>query len=138
MEKHNLTQENTLGYALDKTTFNAIQAKEMTTFEVQLREESCLDHLVHIDGTLVLEVEELPKFHYGVYYYNDGTFPYAFNENLQYLMFVYNKKRIVARITERIATPGVRFKFQDNAPSVQDDNGDCTIWSIVYRFELLK
>ena len=138
MEKITLTPENTLGYQLDKETFNNILSAKQTTFEVELRDDSYPDHLEHVDGCLVLNVEELPTAHYGVYFYNNGVFPYAFNEKLKYLMFIYGKKRMAVELKKREAQPGVRFRFQENAPSVHDENGDCTIWSIVYTIELLK
>lgn len=82
-------------------------------------------------------------------YYNDGVFPYIPKE-IKYLDLAvgYNKERdtMTVEVTDITFEPGkdkegdiVRISLNEDGKYIKDENGDFTIWNIVFHLgEIVK
>lgn len=133
-----ITQENTVGIAIDKKTMKEFFSGKRDSITIGLDDETAPLFVEYIDGEFkgyILNVEETPLKYHGCYFHNNGVFPYVIKKSLENIMLVEGKTRIVGKIVS--CTPEVdrRFRFGDKPgePSVDDPNGDSCIWNLTFK-----
>ena len=113
---------------VDSDVIYKVRSGEITHLIVEISEQNQNKILHNIDGHLVLVTDEMPETYHGCYLYNNGVFPYAIKDDLQFLILADGDNTCLAKILEVDTEPGVRFRFQGpGKPSVEDPNGDSCI-----------
>ncbi|MBR4389450.1 MAG: hypothetical protein IKT00_09770 [Prevotella sp.] len=90
--------------------------------------------LHNVDGNLVLVVDDMPTTFHGCYLYNNGEFPYAIKDTLEFLVLNGSEDDCLTRIISVDVEPGTRFNYQGvGKPIVEDPNGDSCIWEVAFE-----
>ena len=131
-----ITEDNTLGFAVEPEYIQEFMSGKRNTFTTDLDDDTYRELLENCEGHLILNAELPERFH-GCYWYNNGKFPYVLKESLENIMLVAGETRIVGHIVKCTPKPGRRFRFGEKPgePSVEDPNGDSCIWEMNYELE---
>ncbi|MBR6846993.1 MAG: hypothetical protein IKM74_02565 [Bacteroidales bacterium] len=73
-----ITQENTVGIAIDKKTMKEFFSGKRDSITIGLDDETAPLFVEYIDGEFkgyILNVEETPLKYHGCYFHNNGVFP---------------------------------------------------------------
>ena len=113
-----------------------VRIGEITYINASINEHNQELFLQTIDGQPVLTTKKTPKKWRGCYFYNNGEFPYAIKESLDFLILEDEEDTCLAQIIGVETNPGYRFRFKgaDNK-KVEDPKGDCCIWEV--NFEII-
>lgn len=132
-----VTEENTLGFEVEESILDAIMSGRENLFTVSIDANTQNDLLENVNGSLILNVEQLPPSFHGCWWYNNGTFPYIVRKSLEYIMLASNETRIVGRIVKCTPVAGERFRLGTGPenPSVWDKNGEDCLWSLQFTLE---
>ena len=119
---------------VDSDVIDKVRTGEITHIALQINENNQNMILENIDGNLILVIDELPETYHGCYLYNNGVFPYAIREQLQFIVLADGENTCLTKILEVDTEPGTRFRFQGpGEPSVEDPNGDSCIWKVMFN-----
>ena len=132
-EKVNLDEMGvTIG--VDSEVIEKVRSGEITHILVDINEDNQNMFLENIDGNLVLVTEEIPDTFHGSYFYNDGEFPYAIKNVLEFLDLNSDEDHCLARIIGVDTEPGTRFNYQGaGMPIVEDPEGDSCVWEVAFE-----
>lgn len=126
--------EMAITFEVDADVIDKVRNGEITHLVMEINDDNYCDILENFDGNLILTTEELPDTFHGCYFYNNGEFPYAIKNALNYLVLNADDEHCVVRIIDVDTEPGVRFRFQGpGQPSVEDPNGDSCIWKVTFE-----
>ena len=119
---------------VESDVIDKVRSGEITHLIVEISEQNQNKFLHNIDGNLVLVTDEMPETYHGCYLYNNGVFPYAIKNTLDFLILLGDEDDCLARIISVDTEPGTRFRFQGpGKPSVEDPNGDSCIWKVIFE-----
>ena len=119
---------------VDSDVIYKVRSGEITHLIVEISEQNQNKILHNIDGHLVLVTDEMPETYHGCYLYNNGVFPYAIKNTLDFLILLGDEDDCLARIIGVDTEPGTRFRFQGpGKPSIEDPNGDSCIWKVIFE-----
>ena len=119
---------------VDSEVINEVRTGKITHLVLQINEDNQNLILHTIDGNLVLFVDETPTTFHGCYLYNNGEFPYAIKDTLDFLVLDSDENSCLARIIDENTEPGVRFNYQgEGMPIVENPNGDSCIWEVTFE-----
>lgn len=134
MDKEYELEEGMLSVEVDEDVIGKVITGEITQITLDITDANYQQILENKDGNLVLVVDELPETYHGCYFYNNGEFPYAIKESLDFMLLGNVEDRCLTKIIGVSAEPGTRFRFQGkDKPSVEDPNGDSCIWEIHFE-----
>ena len=72
----------------------------------------------------------------GCYFYNNGVFPYAIKESLQFLLLTAGKEHCLVRIIGRNVEQGIRFNYKGAGQPIEEEpNGENCVWEV--QFDIL-
>ena len=126
--------EMAITFEVDADVIDKVRNGEITHLVMEINDDNYCDILENFDGNLILTTEELPDTFHGCYFYNNGEFPYAIKNALNYLVLNADDEHCVVRIIDVDTEPGVHFRFQGpGQPSVEDPNGDSCIWKVTFE-----
>ena len=126
--------EKVITVGVDEEVIRKVRTGEITHIVLNLNDDNYRDVLETDDGAIVLVTDELPDTFHGCYFYNDGEFPYAIKNTLEFLFLHGDEDRCLAKIIDIQTGPGTRFRFQgSDKPCVEDPNGDSCIWEIQFE-----
>ena len=134
-EKKDVTiDELAMTLEVDSEVIEGVRKGEIRQLVLDINDDNRNLILENIDGHLILVVDEMPTTYHGCYLYNNGVFPYAIKDDLQFLILADGDNTCLAKILEVDTEPGVRFRFQGpGKPSVEDPNGDSCIWKVQFN-----
>lgn len=119
---------------VDSEVINEVRTGKITHMVLQINEENQNLILHTIDGNLVLFVGETPTTFHGCYLYNNGEFPYAIKDTLDFLVLDSDEDSCLVRIIDVNTEPGTRFNYQgEGKPIVEDPNGDSCVWEVTFE-----
>ena len=119
---------------VDSEVINEVRTGKITHLVLQINEDNQNLILHTIDGNLVLFVDETPTTFHGCYLYNNGEFPYAIKDTLDFLVLDSDENSCLARIIDVNTEPGIRFNYQgEGMPIVENPNGDSCIWEVTFE-----
>lgn len=126
--------ERAITLEVDSEVISKVRTGEITHILIDINENNQNLILENIYGNLVLVVEEMPTTFHGCYLYNNGEFPYAIKDSLDFLVMNGGDDDCLTRIISVETTPGTRFNFQGAGKSiVEDPNGDSCIWEVAFE-----
>lgn len=119
---------------VDSDVINKVRTGEITHVVLQINEDNQNLILENIDGNLILVTEELPDTFHGCYFYNDGEFPYAIKEDLNFIVLEGGEEDCLVRIIDVDTEPGTRINYQGvGKPIVEDPKGESCIWDVLFE-----
>ena len=119
---------------VDSEVIEGVRKGEIRQLVLDINDDNRNLILENIDGNLILVIDELPETYHGCYLYNNGVFPYAIKDDLQFLVLADGDNTCLTKILEVDTEPGIRFRFQGpGKPSVEDPNGDSCIWKVQFN-----
>ena len=134
MDKDFEMDDVVLSVEVEEEVIEKVRTGEITHITLNLNEDNQNLVLHTIDGHLVLVTEDMPTTWHGCYLYNNGEFPYAIKDTLDFLMLHDEEEHCITKIISVNAEPSTRFRFQGpGKPSIEDPNGDSCIWEIQFE-----
>lgn len=119
---------------VDSSVIENVRNGQVKGIALSIRDDNQNLFLENINGTLVLGINKTPASYHGCHFYNDGIFPYIVKRTLNFLVLSDGHDSCLTRIVDVDTMPGTRFRFQgEGEPSVEDPNGDCCIWQVVFE-----
>lgn len=119
---------------IDEDVIEQVRTGEVTRICLEINDDNYREILENVDGHLMLVVDEMPATFHGCYLYNNGEFPYAIKDSLDFLILEGGDDHCLAKIIGINAEPGMRFRFQGpDEPRVEDPEGDSCIWEIQFE-----
>ena len=136
MDTEDNEKEVALSLEVDSGVVAKVRSGETTNIALHITEDN-QDLILHsIDGNLVLVTDELPGTFHGCYLYNNGVFPYAIKDTLNFLLLRDGEDDCLTRIIGVNTEPGIRFNYQDQRagePIKEDPDGDSCVWVVSYE-----
>lgn len=134
------TEENTIGFKVDKSVIDDFVSGKRKSFSVDIDEDTYKDLLEDVDGHLLVDVDYMPETFQGCYFYNGGKFPFLKKKSLENIILTDGQHSIAGRIVGCTYKPRVRFFFGSNPsePSREDPNGDSCIWQVTFKLTPIK
>ena len=118
---------------VDSDVIDKVRTGDITHMALRINEDNQNLILENIDGTLIL-VDVSPTTYHSCYLYNDGKFPYAIKNSLEFLILSSGDDDCLTHIIDVETTPGTRFNYQGaEKPIVEDANGDSCIWEVAFE-----
>ena len=134
MDKENEFEDIVLSVEVEEEVIDKVITGEITKIVLNITDDNYKQILENKDGNLALIVDELPNTFHGCYYYNNGEFPYAIKNTLEFLLLYNCENHIIVKIIGISAEPGTRFRFQGSGEaSIEDPEGDNCIWEIEFE-----
>lgn len=129
-------KEVTIHVDVNNGAVERVLTGETAHIKLSINEHNQEQFLQTIDGQPVLTTKNTPKKWRGCYFYNNGEFPYAIKESLDFLILEDDEDICLTKIIGIEINPGHRFSFKgaDNK-KVEDPKGDCCIWEV--HFEII-
>ena len=119
---------------VDSEVISKVRTGVITHIVLQINEDNQNLILHNINGNLVLVIDEMPTTFHGCYLYNNGEFPYAIKDTLDFLVLSGGDDDCITRIIGVDTEPGTRFNYQGaGKPIVEDPNGDSCIWEVAFE-----
>lgn len=119
---------------VDEEVIEQVRTGEVTKICLDLDDDNYREILENVDGHLLLVVDEMPDTFHSCYLYNNGEFPYAIKDSLDFLILEGGEDHCLTKIIGIDTVPGTRFRFQGQGkPSVEDPEGDSCIWEIQFE-----
>lgn len=120
---------------VDQEVINEAKAQDEFTIELDLDDDSYTEVIENIQGSLILTCE-LPQTYHGVYYWNNGEFPYIIKPELKRVVLVCDQEVLPMTIKSVKPQVGVRFRFDHKLKrSVEDPNGESCIWRLIFTLQ---
>lgn len=134
MDKDFEMDDVVLSVEVDDEVIEKVRTGEITHITLNLNEDNQNLVLHTVDGHLILVTEDMPTKWHGCYLYNNGEFPYAIKDTLDFLMLHDEEEHCVTKIISINTEPKTRFRFQGpGKPSIEDPKGDSCIWEIQFE-----
>ena len=134
MDKEEDFEDVVLSVEVDEDVIEKVRTGEITRIVLDITDDNYQQILEIMDGSLVMDVEELPDTYHGCYYYNNGEFPYIIKNTLEFLLLHNGENHSLVKIIGITIEPGTRFRFQGpGEPSIEDPEGDSCIWRILFE-----
>ena len=126
--------ENAIHLEAGGEVIDKVRTGEAKFIALDINEDNQNILLLNIGGNLILVTDDTPTTFHGCYFYNDGKFPYAIKDTLEYLVLTDGEKECVARIIGKETEPGVRFNYQgEGKPIEENPDGDSCVWRVVFE-----
>ena len=117
---------------VDSEVIEQVRDGRIMAIGIELTEKNQDQIVETVDGHLILVIEDMPTTYHGCYLYNNGEFPYAIKDDLEFVLLNDGKERWLTKIIGVDTEPGTRFRFQGpGKPSIEDPEGDSCIWEIL-------
>ena len=117
---------------VDSEVIEQVRDGRIMAIGIELNEKNQDQIVETVDGHLILVIEDMPTTYHGCYLYNNGEFPYAIKDDLEFVLLNDGKERCLTKIIGVDTEPGTRFRFQGpGKPSIEDPEGDSCIWEIL-------
>ena len=117
---------------VDSEVIEQVRDGRITAIGIEMTEKNQEQIVETVDGHLILVIEDMPTTYHGCYLYNNGEFPYAIKDDLEFVLLNDGKERCLTKIIGVDTEPGTRFRFQGpGKPSIEDPEGDSCIWEIL-------
>lgn len=134
MDKENEFEDVVLSVEVEEEVIDKVITGEIMKIVLNITDDNYEQILENKDGNLALIVDELPNTFHGCYFYNNGEFPYAIKNTLEFLLLYNGENHIIVKIIGISAEPGTRFRFQGpGEASIEDPEGDNCIWEIEFE-----
>lgn len=134
MDKENEFEDVVLSVEVEEEVIDKVITGEIMKIVLNITDDNYEQILENKDGNLALIVDELPNTFHGCYFYNNGEFPYAIKNTLEFLLLYNGENHIIVKIIGISAEPGTRFRFQGpGEASIEDPEGDSCIWEIEFE-----
>ncbi len=134
MDKENEFEDVVLSVEVEEEVIDKVITGEIMKIVLNITDDNYEQILENKDGNLALIVDELPNTFHGCYFYNNGEFPYAIKNTLEFLLLYNGENHIIVKIIGITTEPVTRFRFQGSGePSIEDPEGDSCIWEIQFE-----
>lgn len=134
MDKENEFEDVVLSVEVEEEVIDKVITGEIMKIVLNITDDNYEQILENKDGNLALIVDELPNTFHGCYFYNNGEFPYAIKNTLEFLLLYNGENHIIVKIIGITTEPVTRFRFQGSGePSIEDPEGDSCIWEIEFE-----
>lgn len=121
---------------VDEGVIEQVRTGEVTKICIDIDDDNYREILENVDGHLLLVVDEMPTTFHSCYLYNNGVFPYAIKESIDFLMLDGGEDQCLTKIIGIDTVPVTRFRYKGHDyPIEEDPEGDSCIWEI--RFEVV-
>ena len=121
---------------VDEEVIEQVRTGEVTKICLDLDDDNYSEILENVDGHLLLVVDEMPTTFHSCYLYNNGEFPYAIKDSLDFLILDGGEDHCLAKIIGIETVPASRFRYLGpDKPIKEDPEGDSCIWEV--RFEVV-
>lgn len=130
-----INSKNALGMMVSSEMIESFKKGEMKRYTVELNDDTFSELLEMLDDGIVVMSDEIPEEGIGCYFYNNGEFPYMLRRWLEYLVFSDGKEQIPAKIKYTMTRVKERFNFDSNDEAVNDENGSCCVWNIIFGLD---
>ena len=128
------TERGILTLEVGSEVIDKVRTGEITHLIAEIDEDNQNFILESIDGNLALVIDEMPTTYQGCHLYNNGEFPYAIKDELDCILLKSVEEECFTRIISVDTKPGIRFNFQDDGKSIEEDpNGDSCIWEVAFE-----
>lgn len=126
--------ESVVVLEVDNEVIDKVRTGEYTRIVTDINEDNQNLLLHNIDGNLMLAVDEMPTTFHGCYLYNNGEFPYAIKDTLNFILLGGFEEDCLTRIIGVEIKAGMRFNYQGaGEPIVEDPNGDSCVWEVAFE-----
>ena len=135
MAKKNDNNETVaISFQVDDEVIDQVRTGDITRLCIDLNDDNYREILENVDGHLMLILDEMPDTYHGCYLYNNGEFPYAIKDSLDFLILEGGEDHCLTKIIGIDTEPGTRFRYQGpDKPIVEDPEGDSCIWEIQFE-----
>jgi hypothetical protein len=134
MDKENEFEDVVLSVEVEEEVIDKVITGEIMKIVLNITDDNYEQILENKDGNLALIVDELPNTFHGCYFYNNGEFPYAIKNTLEFMLLYNGENHIIVKIIGITTEPVTRFRFQGSGePSIEDPEGDSCIWEIQFE-----
>lgn len=111
-----------------------VRIGEITHLLLDINEQNQSLILENVDGNLILVIDEMPTTFHGCYLYNEGEFPYAIKNSLQFLVLINGHESCLTRIIGVQTKPTTRFHYEGaGKPIIEDPSGDSCVWEVAFE-----
>jgi len=119
---------------VDEEVIEQVRKGEITKICLDIDDDNYREILENVDGHLMLVLDEMPNTFHGCYLYNNGVFPYAIKDSLDFLILEGGEDHCLTKIIGADTVPVSRFRYQGPQKSFVDDpEGDSCIWEIQFE-----
>lgn len=134
-----MNSENTLGFYVDSGLLDGIMNQTVRKYEIDIDEDTFPQLLETTeDGNIIIMSDEVPDDSLGCYFYNQGEFPFMIRRWLSHLLFSDGERQVATRIKYTKTTVSKRITFAQGDEAVEDENGECCVWKIIFGIETLS
>lgn len=118
---------------LESDVIERVRKGDITRLMMDVDEDNQNFLLENVEGHLILITEEMPTTYHGCYFYNNGEFPYAIKNSLQFLILSNEKDKCFVRIIGTNVEAGKRFNYKGAGQPIEEDpNGDSCVWNVQF------
>jgi hypothetical protein len=118
---------------LESDVIERVRKGDITRLMMDVDEDNQNFLLENVEGHLILITEEMPTTYHGCYFYNNGVFPYAIKNSLQFLILSNEKDKCFVRIIGTNVEAGKRFNYKGAGQPIEEDpNGDSCVWNVQF------
>lgn len=118
---------------LESDVIERVRKGDITRLMMDVDEDNQKFLLENVDGHLILITDETPTTYHGCYLYNNGEFPYAIKNSLQFLILSNEKDKCFVRIIGTNVEVGTRFNYKGAGQPIEEDpDGDSCVWNVQF------
>lgn len=119
---------------VDEGVIEKVRKGEIKYISMDIDEDSQHMFLQNIEGNLILITDEMPVTFHACYFYNNGVFPYAFKNSLDFLVLKAGEEECLVRIIGIHTEPGTRFNYKGaGEPKEENPKGDSCVWKVTFE-----
>ncbi len=133
-EKEFDIKERSISLDVDSSVIDRVASGDITHITMEINEDNQCMILENVDGNLVLVIDESPLRFHACYLYNDGEFPYAIKDELEFLVLDDGNRHGLARIIDVMVEPGMRFNYKGTGKPIEEDpEGKSCVWEVTFE-----
>lgn len=133
-----VNNENALGLYVDAAILDGIVGQSVRKYEIEIDEDTFPQLLETTeDGNIIIMSDEVPDDSLGCYFYNGGEFPFMVRRWLEYLVFSDGDRQVVSHIKYHKEKVSKRITFSHGDEAIEQDDGECCVWKIIFGIETL-
>ncbi|MCQ2095681.1 MAG: hypothetical protein MJY59_02940 [Bacteroidaceae bacterium] len=133
-----INSRNAIGFVVEPSYLESVISRTEHRYEVEVDEDTYQALLETTeDGDIIIMSDEVPDGSVGCYFHNGGDFPFMIRRFLEYLVFSDGSRQEAVRIKYTKTKVSKRIRFTECDEAVEDENGDCCVWKIVFGIETL-
>ncbi len=133
-----INSKNAIGFIVEPSYLEAVVSQMEHRYEVEIDDDTYSELLETTeDGNIIIMSDEIPDDSLGCYFYNNGEFPFMIRRFLEYLVLSDGEHQEAVRIKYTKAKVSKRITFTHGDEAVEDPDGDCCVWKIIFGIETL-